>query len=233
MEEEKFDKVLGKIYLLYYKSKIALGEAHLMRSPKNYLQKFKINLPFNCDLDILDYLITKRSSIHSELSNKSWILYVLEITKILSYNESFGIGKLYNQILNKNIKVNISLNSFKPILALIDTQNKNPLVENLKILRDKHYAHTDKEVECLTNRLFPTYNEAWELMFLVEDFLTNIYYERDSDIDLGIDRHLFNYLSEFKITYQYFKMIDDMVEKNLLRRYFSEERCHAYFNSQE
>jgi len=233
MEKTPFDEILGTIYLLYYKAKMDLGEAHLARSPKGYLQKFGVEMPFRCDLDILDYLIGHRSSIYSAMSRKSWILYVLEITKILSYNEAFGIGKLYNKILNKNININVSLDCFKPILTLLESKDTSCPLHKLKILRDKYYAHTDAEVGRLTDRLFPTYDEAWDLMFLIEQFLRDIYAQRDTDIDLDIHRHLHSYLREFKRTYQYFKKIEDAAEKFILRRHFDEEKCHQYFNSLE
>lgn len=231
--ETEFDHILGKIYLLYYKAKMSLGEAHLIHFPKDYLEKFKIDMPFNCDLDILNYLVSKRTSIYSSLTNKCWILFVLEITKVLSYRESFGIGKLYNKILYKNIKVDIELEYFKPVLRLIDDQCQTGIVNKLLFLRDKHYAHTDAEVEQLSSRLFPTYNEAWEMMFIIEQFLKNIYAQKDSDVDLEVNRHFYGYLREFRRTYEYFKTIEDPVEKMILRNHFDQEKIHAYFTSQE
>lgn len=233
MEKTLFDEILGTIYLLYYKAKIDLGEAHLTRSPKGYLQKFEIKMPFKCDLDILDYLIGHRSPIYSAMSRKSWILYVLEITKILSNNEAFGIGKLYNKILNKNININVSLDCFKPVLTLLESKDTSSTIHKLKFLRDKYYAHTDAEVGRLTDRLFPTYDEAWDLMIIIEQFLRDIYTQKDVDIELEINRHLHSYLREFKRTYQYFKTIEDVAEKHMLRHRFGEEKSDIYFNSLE
>lgn len=231
--EKEFDIILGKIYLLYYKAKIYLGEAHLIQTPKGYLEKFNIDMPFKCDLDILDYLVGRRTSTYSTLSNKCWILFVLEITKILSYRESFGIGKLYNKILNRNIDTEIQLECFRPILQLIDNKCQTGIVNKLMFLRDKHYAHTDAEVEQLTNRLFPTYNEAWDMMFVIEQFLKDIYGQKDSDVDLEINRHFNGYLREFRRTYEYFKTIQDPIEKMILRNHFDNEKIQAYFESQE
>lgn len=233
MEESTFDKKLGKIYLLYYKAKIYLGEAHLMHSPKGYLQKFELEMPFRCDLDILDFLVSRRTPTYSMLSKKCWILFVLEITKILSSKESFGIGKFYNQIFYKNIKTTAGLDCFKPVLQLIEPKNDIGIVRKLKFLRDKYYAHMDAEVERLTDRLFPTYDEAWDMMFVIEQFLTDIYSQKDSDIDLEINRHFHNYLREFKRTYEYFKTIQDPIEKMILRNHFDNEKSQAYFESQE
>lgn len=210
---------------------MSLGEAHLIHTPKDYLEKFMINMPFKCDLDILNYLVSKRTSTYSSLTNKCWILFVLEITKILSYKESFGIGKLYNKILNKNIKVDIDLDIFSPVLQLIDNKHQDGIVNKLLFLRDKHYAHTDAEVEQLSSKLFPTYNEAWDMMFVIEKFLKSIYATNDSDVDLEINRHFEGYLREFKRTYEYFKIIDDPIEKIILQNHFDQEKCKAYFDS--
>lgn len=231
--EKEFDIILGKIYLLYYKAKISLGEAHLIQTPKDYLEKFDIVMPFKCDLDILDYLVGRRTSTYSTLSNKCWILFVLEITKILSYRESFGIGKLYNKILNRNIDTDIQLECFRPILQLIDNKCQTGIVNKLTFLRDKHYAHTDAEVEQLTSQLFPTYNEAWDMMFVIEQFLRDIYGQKDSDVDLEINRHFDGYLREFRRTYEYFKTIQDPIEKMILRNHFDHEKIQAYFEFQK
>lgn len=233
MEKSTFDQILDKICLIYYKAKIDLGGAHLMHSPKGYLQKFELEMPFRCDLDILDFLVGGRTSSYSTLSKKCWMLFVLEITKILSHKESFGIGKLYNQIIHKNIKTDVGLDCFEPVLQLIDPKNNTGIVSKLKFLRDKHYAHTDAEVERLTNRLFPTYNEAWDMMFVIEQFLRDIYGQKDSDLDLEINRHFDGYLREFRRTYEYFKTIQDPIEKMILRNHFDHEKIQAYFESQE
>src|SRR5690606_40850598 len=95
-----------------------------MHSPKGYLQKFELEMPFRCDLDILDFLVSRRTPTYSMLSKKCWILFVLEITKILSSKESFGIGKFYNQIFYKNIKTTAGLDCFKPVLQLIEPRSE-------------------------------------------------------------------------------------------------------------
>lgn len=228
--EGQFEINLGKIYLLYYKAKISLGESHLMQNPKNYMEKFELEMPFQCDIDILNYLVARRTPTYSTLSKKCWILFVLEITKILSYKEAYGIGKLYNQIVNKNIKMDLNLDSFKPVLELINDKNKTSTVSKLKFLRNKHYAHTDADVEHLTESLFPTYDEVWIMMFSIELFLRDVYAQQDSDIDLAINRNFSGYLREFRRTYEYFKTINDPVEKMILQRHFGEEKIQLYFN---
>lgn len=231
--ETEFDDILGKIYLLYYKAKISLGEAHLFQAPKGYLEKFEIDMPFKCDLDILDYLVGQRSSTYNTLSHKCWILFVLEITKILSYKESFGIGKLYNKIINGNINTNVKVDCFMPIIQLIDNKCEDGIVCKLKFLRDKHYAHNDAEVEQVTSQLFPTYNEAWDMMLVIEQFLKDIYGQNGSDVILEINRDFYGYLTDFKKTYEYFKTIEDPFEKMILQNHFDKEKSQAYFNSQE
>lgn len=70
--EKEFETLLGNIYLLYFKAKISLGEAHLIGNPKGYLKRFDLRMPFKCDLDILDYLVSVRTSTYSTLCN-NWL----------------------------------------------------------------------------------------------------------------------------------------------------------------
>jgi|SRR5690606_18194501 len=235
MEEDPFKTILSKIYLLYYKSKINLSEAHLFRTPKGYTQKFQIEIPFKCDLDILDYLIGHRSPVYGSLSRKAWMLFVIEISKILSKsnNDAFAIRKFHNSLANKNIKADISLDCFKPILGLIDADDERTVIGRLRILRNKYYAHEDAKVNRLTDRLFPTYNDVWELMDLLEEFLIAMYSQLDTHVDLEVERHLHKYLREFKRTYQYFKTIDDEFETYFIKRKFGDEKYERYMNSIE
>ncbi len=110
-DKNKCKELIGKIYVLYIKSKVALAEAHLTRSPKLYFEKFNTKNDPEINIEILDYLVTRESPVYAELSRKCWVLFVLEITKILSKSkgEKFGIWKLYNKLSNKEFKENISL----------------------------------------------------------------------------------------------------------------------------
>lgn len=235
MEEDPFRTILSKIYLLYYKSKMHLSEAHLFRTPKDYTQKFQIEIPFKCDLDILDYLVGHRSPVYGSLSRKAWILFVIEVSKILSKsnNDAFAIRKFYNSLSNKNIKADVSLDCFRPILDLIDADDERTVIGRLRILRNKYYAHEDAVVDRLTDKLFPTYQDVWELMSLVEDLLIAIYSQLDTHVDLEVERHFDKYLREFKITYQYFKTIDDEFETYFIKRQFGDEKFNRYMNSIE
>lgn len=235
MEEDPFRTILSKIYLLYYKSKINLSEAHLFRTPKGYVQKFQIEIPFKCDLDILDYLVGHRSPVYGSLSRKAWILFVIEISKILSNtgSDAFAIKKFHNSLLFRNIKADVSLECFEPLLALIDSDDKSTVIGRLRTLRNKYYAHTDAKVNQLTNQLFPTYLEVWELIDLLEEFLIAIYSHLDTHVDLEVERHLHKYLREFKKTYQYFKIIDDEFEMYFIKRKFGDEKFDRYMNSRE
>ncbi|WP_336834491.1 hypothetical protein [Sphingobacterium siyangense] len=92
--------------MLYIKSKVALAEAHLTRSPKLYFEKFNTKNDPEINIEILDYLVTRESPVYAELSRKSWLLFVLEITKILSKSkgENFGFWKLYNKLVHKEFE---------------------------------------------------------------------------------------------------------------------------------
>src|SRR5690606_3929648 len=111
-----------------------------------------------------------------------------------SNNDAFAIRKFYNSLSNKNVKADISLDCFKPILDLIDADDEHTVIGRLRILRNKYYAHEDAVVDQLTDKLFPTYQDVWELMSLVEDLLIAIYSQLDTHVDLEVERHLDEYL---------------------------------------
>src|SRR5690606_26463924 len=140
---------------------------------------------------------------------------------------------LYSQISHKNIKTEVGLDCCESGLQLIDHKNDTGIVSKLKFLRDKYYGHTDAEVERFSNRLFPTYNEALDMLFVIEQFWSDINGQKDSDLDLEINRHFDGYLREFRRTYEYFKTIQDPIEKMILRNHFDHEKSQAYFESQE
>ncbi len=228
----KCKELIGKIYVLYIKSKVALAEAHLTRSPKFYFEKFNTKNDPEINIEILDYLVTRESPVYAELSRKSWVLFVIEITKILSKSkgEKFGIWKLYNKLLNKEFKDDISLDYFSEILKMIEDSYQDSTLNKLKLLRDKFYAHTDSEINILTQDLFPTYNEVWELMDIIERFLVAIYSEYSAGIDLRIDRFLNKYAREFEKTYKYFQTTMDIADTYRLERHFSKLEIDAFRN---
>lgn len=226
----KCKELIGKIYVLYIKSKVALAEAHITRSPKLYFEKFNIRNDPEINIEILDYLVTRESPVYAELSRKCWVLFVLEITKILSKSkgEKFGIWKLYNKLLNKEFKEDIPLDCFSEILKMIEDNHQDSTLSKLKILRDRYYAHTDSEINITTQDLFPTYNEVWELMDTIERFLIAIYSEYNAGIDLRIDRFLNKYAREFEKTYKYFRNTMDIADTYRLERHFSKLEIEAF-----
>ncbi|WP_286733925.1 MULTISPECIES: hypothetical protein [Sphingobacterium] len=226
----KCKELIGKIYVLYIKSKVALAEAHLTRSTKLYFEKFNTKNDPEINIEILDYLVTRESPVYAELSRKCWVLFVLEITKILSKSkgEKFGIGKLYNKLVHKEFKEDISLDCFSEILKMIEDNDQDSTLSKLKLLRDKFYAHTDNEINIITQDLFPTYNEVWELMDAIERFLVAIYSEYDAGIDLRIDRFLNKYAREFEKTYKYFQTTMDIADIYRLERHFSKLEIESF-----
>ncbi len=226
----KCKELIGKIYVLYIKSKVALAEAHLTRSPKLYFEKFNTKNDPEINIEILDYLVTRESPVYVELSRKCWVLFVLEITKILSKSkgEKFGIWKLYNKLRNKDLKEDISLDCFSEILKMIEDNDQDSTLSKLKLLRDKFYAHTDNEINIMTQDLFPSYNEVWELMDAIERFLVAIYSEYNAGIDLKIDRFLTKYAREFEKTYKYYQYTTDLAEVYRLERHFSKLEIEAF-----
>lgn len=226
MKENTCENLLGKIYILYYKSKIALAKAHLFRNPKNYIEDFKLSLHPNYDLEILSYLIRKCSPGYNDLSRKSWILFVLEINKVLSCSkhDKFSIMKLYNKLKHRDFKGEVPLSNFEEIIGIIQAPEDNSVLGKLRVLRDKFYAHSDDNFNELTESLFPTYNEAWVLMFSVEKFLKSMYHHYDGDVCLHIEHHINKYFIDFERIYRYFQQTEDIKDTYRLNRNFTPDQ---------
>ncbi|WKK60206.1 hypothetical protein [Sphingobacterium sp. BN32] len=224
---------LGKIYLLYWKSKVELAEAHLMRSPKNYFEKFGRLVSEEYDLDIFDFIVRKESAGYNQLCRNSWIIFVLEINKIISKSggDKFSIQKFYNKLSNKEWDHNYDLTCFNQILLVIQNNDSNSTVAKLRVLRDKFYAHSDKDFNRMTEDLFPTYNEVWDLMFEIETFLKAIYGQNDSDIDVSVNRELDKYIREFQLLYSYFQTTPSYGDTYRIKVAFGEERFSSFRNN--
>lgn len=229
MNKDPFLEHLDNIHLMYYKSKIYLAESHLMTRPKNYNDKFGLDLKADYDLDILFFII-KKSLVYNQLGNRSWVLYVIEITKILSSSkvDNFRIMKLYNKLNDKGNKSNFNLQCFDEIKAIIEDKNNESVLGKLKVLRDQFYAHSDEDFNKITNELFPTYDEIWDLMDIVEKFLRAIYFQKDCGVSLDISNIIGRYLFEFKRMYRYYQVTNDFGELYSLEHNFSKERIEIF-----
>jgi len=206
-EKSPCRELLGNIYILYIKAKIALAETHLMRSPKSYCEKFEPKFDPKYNLTVLDYLIRVESPGYNELSRKGWILFVLEIMKILAKgkDDKFSIMKLYNKLLHKEFNEDIPLQYFTDFLKIINDNNTTSVLNKLKTLRDKFYAHSDADIGKMTDELFPTYDEAWNLMFRIEKCLIAIYKYYDTEIDLNVRDFLESIFANLKDYMSFFE----------------------------
>lgn len=220
---------LDNIHLIYYKSKIYLAESHLMTSPKSYHDKLGLDLNADYDLDILFFIIEK-SLGYNQLGSRSWMLYVIEISKILSSSrgDKYSIKKLYNKLNDKEYKNSYDLQCFDEIKAIIEDKNKESVLGKLKVLRDQFYAHSDEEFNNMTNKLFPTYDEIWDLMDTVEKFLRAIYYQDNVEPMFSVDHIINRYIFEFKRIYHYYQVTEDFGVLYSLNRNFSKERIEIF-----
>ena len=134
-------------------------------------------------------------------------------------------------IITPKYPEDISLDCFDEILKVIEDKDQDSTLNKLKLLRDKFYAHTDSQINIMTQDLFPTYNEVWELMDVIERFLVAIYSEYDAGIDLRIDRFLNKYAREFEKTYKYFQNTTDIADTYRLERHFSKLEIEVFRNN--
>lgn len=230
--KDQWHEHLDNIFLIYFKAKIYLSESHLITSPKSYYEQFGLNLNANLDLDILFFII-KRSPGYNQLGSKSWILFVTEITKILSSggSDKHSILKFYNKLANNQYKNNFNLECFDKIISLIKDDNDDSTIGRLRVLRDKYYAHSDENFNELTTELFPTFTEIWELMDKIEVFLKAMYSQNGSDLLLDIDNIISRYFLDFERMYRYYQVTEVIGDVYKIKSNFREERFNKFRNT--
>ncbi|MEJ7736121.1 MAG: hypothetical protein WKF97_01740 [Chitinophagaceae bacterium] len=116
------------------------------------------------------------------LQHSLWRLCVIEINKLLSKSDK-DFYNLWTFI--KNLENNIYKGHHVPADAIIDWRNtlssKKSLTKKILLLRNKLYAHTDRDVGKLSVDI--TFEEVYDLIVIVEKVIRGIYiHSFDSDI---------------------------------------------------
>jgi hypothetical protein len=141
-----------------------LQETTLIIFELEYL-KSDLNSISNKDSKYFKTIIENSPSFYRIYQN-SFKLFVIELAKIVDSKEDFSIMKLVDYLISnrkkvvwKNSEIDISrLNSIKRGIKEIE----NLHLENIKHLRDKFYAHTDKNRHNITLNF--TLKIGWEIL---------------------------------------------------------------------
>ena len=123
------------------------------------------------------------NSMHFKfLRHSLWRLCIIELNKLLSKSDK----DFYNLwIFIKNLENNIYQGHNVPADTITEWRNivssKKNIIKKILLLRNKLYAHTDKDVDKLTIDI--TFDEVNELIVIVEKVIRGIYiHSFDSDI---------------------------------------------------
>ncbi|MGB1211077.1 MAG: hypothetical protein ACPG41_06610, partial [Lacinutrix venerupis] len=112
------------------------------------LQRLKTDIKFISNKEA-EYFseVVEHSAFFYRTYRNSIKLFVIDICKLLNPNEDFSLIKTLNYILSNRNRIEwrreLTAKRIKELITEIDNLNSEQL-ENFKNLRDKHYAHNDK-----------------------------------------------------------------------------------------
>jgi len=106
-----------------------------------------------------------------------WVVSVLEIMKLFgSKNDEFRFEKLINKLIHNHSKSEwrtyISRDQIKSFESELKSDKITTVISNLKELRDKYYAHSDRNAEEEIDRFVPTFVE-FELLLEFSERIIN------------------------------------------------------------
>lgn len=116
------------------------------------------------------------------LRHSLWRLCIIELHKLLSKSDK----DVYNlRTFLNNLKNNIYKGHNVPVETITEWRNtllsKKSTIKKILLLRNKLYAHTDKDVDKLSVDI--TFEEVHDLIYIIEKVIRGIYiYSFDSDI---------------------------------------------------
>ena len=157
----KFDEEINQIWLIYTNS-------------------FEY---YNCLKQIRNYEKTDYSDSRflSFITYTSWYILIIELCKVYQYdnnNQHFNIYGLLNRLINnyKNLEFR-SMISLSDIRKYSDDFN-SPKIRDIRIrlveLRDKFYAHIDRQDQDLEGEISLTYDEIEYLLKTLRNFIFEI-----------------------------------------------------------
>jgi hypothetical protein len=162
---------------------------------------FKDTIYLSNPQDSMEKVMVQKYPVFQRVKYSLWVLTVLELCKLFidRDNDKYNLHKFLNKLLDnyKNIEWKHAMDKsiihgFKQRLNV----DCKPIIDKIEKLRDKLYAHTDKDIEDLISSLRINYTEIDSLMDLAKKILFTIkskYFDIHTDFNIsGLER--FNYV---------------------------------------
>jgi hypothetical protein len=158
--------------------------------------------------------IVENSPSFYRIYRNSFKLFVIELAKIVDTKEDFSIMKLVDYLISNRKNVvwknrEIEISRLKFIKSEIENIEHLHL-ENIKNLRDKFYAHTDKNRHNI--ELTFTLKNGWEILEKLRFYFEEIVLELNNQ---KIIFTVFSSLTHEMVLLQRYKLIQNLITTNL------------------
>lgn len=140
------------------------------------LERLKTDIRFISDKDA-EYFheVVEKSAFFYRVYNNSIKLFVIDICKLLNPNEDFSLIKTLNYILSNRKRIEwkreLTVDRITELLIKVEILNSENF-KSFKNLRDKHYAHNDKEKNYLGYNL--TLKKCWEALNIIQEIFIEL-----------------------------------------------------------
>lgn len=129
--------------------------------------------------DYAHFMTVKRSDFLSRTRITFWIMSIIELSKLLEKDEHFSIPRLLNKMINDHKRSDwnslISKEELRNMVASFDEVEFKEKSNQLKVLRDKYYAHLDKRSAFNPSEVKFYYSDLEYLIKFVSGILLDIY----------------------------------------------------------
>jgi len=157
-QRESIDKVFGKLQIVIQNARSFIEVAKFINYPKvDYL-----NPKQNSEL----FLFMEQSELFHKMQIFGWRLFVIEICKIYDNNATVSLEGIKKKLISYGVDISGTL--FDQLQQQLE--NDKEILTRAKKLRDKYYAHTEKEVHPGKELLF-NWSDAESLIITCENLL--------------------------------------------------------------
>lgn len=135
--------------------------------------------------------------IISRIRHSLSVVIILELYKLFSPNEDYSLPKLINTMIVNHSEIpwykKIEISELNIMLQDLEVNKSQDILDKLKVVRDKYYAHLDKK----KTRPNLSIDELKQILVTAEDIFSKIYSSYRHDIknwnfeDHEISNHIF------------------------------------------
>lgn len=157
-QRESIDRVVGKLQIVIQNARSFIEVAKFINYPKvEYLDNKQNSALF---------FFMEQSELFHKMQIFGWRLFVIEICKIYDKNADISLEGIKNKLISYGFELSGKL--FDQLQQQLE--NDKEVFDRAKKLRDKYYAHTEKEVHPGKELLF-NWTDAENLIITCENHL--------------------------------------------------------------